>query len=95
MASITSYTKARLDDLLAALVPGTRTVNSKALSSDITLNKSDIGLSNVDNTSDANKPVSDDTAAAIAAIMPVYVLAAADPDPTSSDPAGLYFRRSS
>lgn len=39
-------------------VPSTRTVNSQPLSSDITLTKSNIGLSNVDNTSDANKPVS-------------------------------------
>lgn len=39
-------------------VPTSRTVNGKALSSNISLTKSDIGLSNVDNTSDANKPIS-------------------------------------
>lgn len=39
-------------------VPTTRTVNLKALSSDITLDKTDIGLGNVDNTSDADKPIS-------------------------------------
>lgn len=39
-------------------VDKTTTVNSKALSTNITLDKTDIGLSNVDNTSDANKPVS-------------------------------------
>lgn len=39
-------------------VPNTRTVNGKALSANITLDKTDIGLGNVDNTSDANKPVS-------------------------------------
>lgn len=39
-------------------VPNTRTVNSKALSSDIILTKSDLGLGNVNNTSDLNKPIS-------------------------------------
>lgn len=39
-------------------VPSTRTINGFPLSSNITLSKSDIGLGNVDNTSDANKPVS-------------------------------------
>lgn len=38
-------------------VPDTRTVNGKALSSDITLAKADFGLGNVDNTADANKNV--------------------------------------
>lgn len=36
-------------------VPTTRQVNGKALSSDVTLAKGDIGLGNVDNTSDATK----------------------------------------
>lgn len=39
-------------------VPKTRTVAGKPLSSNISLNKVDVGLSNVDNTSDVNKPVS-------------------------------------
>jgi hypothetical protein len=39
-------------------VPTTRTVNSHALSADVTVSKSDVGLGNADNTSDANKPVS-------------------------------------
>lgn len=39
-------------------VPITRTVNTKPLSGNITLNKSDIGLSDVDNTADLAKPVS-------------------------------------
>jgi hypothetical protein len=39
-------------------VDKTTTVNSYALSSNITLTKTDIGLGNVDNTSDASKPVS-------------------------------------
>lgn len=39
-------------------VPTTRTVAGHALSADVTLTKGDVGLGNVDNTSDANKPVS-------------------------------------
>lgn len=39
-------------------VPDTRTVNGQPLTSDVSLSQSDIGLNNVDNTSDANKPVS-------------------------------------
>lgn len=39
-------------------VPTTRTVAGHALSADVTLVKGDVGLGNVDNTSDANKPVS-------------------------------------
>jgi hypothetical protein len=54
-------------DLQSALdgkVPVTRTINSQPLSADVTLTKSNIGLSNVDNTADANKPVSTAQAAA-------------------------------
>ena len=50
---------------LSDYVLQTRTINGKALSSDVTLNKSDVGLSNVNNTSDANKPVSTDTQIAL------------------------------
>lgn len=39
-------------------VPQSRTISGKPLSSDITLTKIDVGLASVDNTSDANKPVS-------------------------------------
>lgn len=39
-------------------VPTTRKVAGHALSADVTLAKGDVGLGNVDNTSDANKPVS-------------------------------------
>lgn len=39
-------------------VPDTRTVNGHALTSDVTVSKSDVGLSNADNTSDINKPIS-------------------------------------
>lgn len=43
---------------LANKVPTSRTINGHALSANVTVTKSDIGLGNVDNTSDANKPVS-------------------------------------
>lgn len=46
-------------------VPVSRTVAGKALSADVTLVKADVGLSNVDNTSDASKPVSTATQAAL------------------------------
>lgn len=39
-------------------VPLTRSINGYALSSNVNLNASDIGLSNVDNTSDDDKPIS-------------------------------------
>ncbi len=42
----------------ALLVPKTTTVNGHALSANVTVSKSDVGLGNVDNTSDASKPVS-------------------------------------
>lgn len=45
-------------DLADAAVPNTRTVAGKALSANVTLVKGDVGLGNVDNTSDASKPVS-------------------------------------
>lgn len=47
-----------LDTALAGKVSTTRTVAGKALSADVTLVKADVGLPNVDNTSDAAKPVS-------------------------------------
>lgn len=46
-------------------VPNTRTINGQALSSNVTITKSDISLGNVDNTSDANKPVSTATQTAL------------------------------
>lgn len=47
-------------------VPITRTINGYPLSASISLNKGDVGLGNVDNTSDINKPVSTAQAASIA-----------------------------
>lgn len=43
------------DQDLSGLVPKTTTVNGYALSSNVTLAKGDVGLGNVDNTSDATK----------------------------------------
>ena len=46
-------------------VPTTREVNGHALSSDVTITASDVGLGNVDNTADADKPVSTATQTAL------------------------------
>ncbi|NTW61855.1 hypothetical protein HGB25_00345, partial [Candidatus Saccharibacteria bacterium] len=46
-------------------VPQSRTVNGQALTSNISLTKTDVGLANVDNTSDANKPISSATQTAL------------------------------
>lgn len=43
---------------LSSYVPTSRTVAGKALSSNVTLVKADVGLGSVDNTSDASKPLS-------------------------------------
>ena len=43
---------------IANFVPDTRTVAGKPLTADVTLARGDVGLGNVDNTSDAAKPVS-------------------------------------
>lgn len=57
-----SYTKGYIDE---NLVPKTRKVNDHALSGDITITKGDVGLGNVDNTSDAGKPISTATQTAL------------------------------
>lgn len=46
-------------------VPTARTVNGHALSTDVIVTKADIGLSNVDNTSDTDKPISTATQTAL------------------------------
>jgi hypothetical protein len=48
-----------------AKVPPTRAVNGHALSADVTVTASDVGLGNVDNTSDLNKPISTATQTAL------------------------------
>lgn len=55
-----------LEDAVALLVPQTRTVNGHALTGNAVVTKSDVGLGNADNTSDADKPVSTAQATAIA-----------------------------
>lgn len=50
---------------LGAYVPTTRTVAGKPLSENVSLVKGDVGLSNVDNTSDSAKPVSTATQTAL------------------------------
>lgn len=50
---------------LANKVPTSRTVNGHALSANVTVTKSDLSLGNVDNTSDANKPISTATQTAL------------------------------
>lgn len=47
----------------AGYMPGTHSVNGR--SGDVTLSKADVGLNNVNNTSDANKPVSTATQQAL------------------------------
>ena len=62
-----------LSDVMANLtgfVPITTTVNGHALSSDITLTKSDFGLGLVDNTSDLNKPISTPQQTALSGLSP-------------------------
>ena len=46
-------------------VPTSTTVNGHALTENITISKSDVGLGNVNNTSDANKPISAATQTAL------------------------------
>jgi len=53
-------------DLGYTPVPNTRTVAGKPLSADVTLVKADVGLANVDNTSDASKPISTAVTTALA-----------------------------
>lgn len=52
-------------DVSGAYVPIIRTINGYALSSNVTLTKSDVGLGNVDNTTDLNKPISTATQTAL------------------------------
>jgi hypothetical protein len=49
---------AKQDALGFTAVPNTRTVNGHALNANVTVSKSDINLGNAEDTSDANKPVS-------------------------------------
>jgi hypothetical protein len=55
------------DQDLSGLALKSTTVNGQPLSANVTITKSDVGLGNAENTSDANKPISTATALAIAA----------------------------
>lgn len=63
IAAMSDY-KSRTLASLGEKVPATYTVNGHSLSGNVTLVPSDLGLGNVNNTSDANKPVSTAQAAA-------------------------------
>ncbi|GEM_PF-4893169 len=54
-----------LSEGLGGKVPTSRKINNKELTSDIELSKSDVGLDKVNNTADADKPISTDTAQAL------------------------------
>ena len=58
--AIRAYLRQRSVEILITLsgVPTSRTVNGHALSSNVTVTKSDVGLGSADNTSDTGKPVS-------------------------------------
>jgi len=79
------------DQTLSGLggVPTTRTVNSKALSADISITASDVGLGSVNNTADTAKPVStaQQTALDLKAPLasPTFTGDPQAPTPTTSD----------
>ena len=66
---VSASEKAQIADVVNK-VPNSRTVNGHALSDDVTLTKTDLGLNNVDNTSDLNKPVSTATQTALDGKVP-------------------------
>lgn len=51
-------------------VPTARTVNGHALSANVTVTKADVGLGNVENTTDADKPISTATQTALNSKVP-------------------------
>jgi len=92
---IEAFATAMQGQLADEAVPQTRTVAGKALTANITLVKADVGLSNVDNTSDANKPVSTAQAAALADkadVTDIIVLGVLDDGEVPPAP-GVYLRR--
>lgn len=54
---------------LASYVPKTRTINGKALTSDIVINKNDLNLGDSENTSDADKPLSNATISSLSTLQ--------------------------
>lgn len=65
VAAAVSIANGYTDGATGALVPKTTTVNGHPLSSNVVVTQADVGLPNVDNTSDADKPVSTATQAAL------------------------------
>ena len=60
------YTKAEVDALIAAIpTPNYPVTSVNGKTGDVVINKTDVDLSNVDNTSDANKPISTATQTAL------------------------------
>jgi hypothetical protein len=57
-SSVTNNTVTLDIDSTVATLTGTQTLTNKTLTSPIGITKSDVGLANVDNTTDANKPIS-------------------------------------
>lgn len=82
--AITSHTH-------SAYVPTSRTVAGKALTGNITLAKGDVGLGNVDNTSDANKPVSTAQQTALNAKIDANKFQVVTELPASPDQDTFYF----
>ena len=70
---------------LSDKVSTSRKVNGHALSSDVTISASDVGLGNVDNTSDANKPISTATQTALDAKQNIQIGAAKSGTTASTD----------
>ncbi len=76
---LTPYvTQETFDADLQLYVPVSRTVAGKDLAEDVTLEKSDVGLENVDNTTDANKPVSTATWEALGGKLDTSAVAGLD-----------------
>src|SRR5205085_3466121 len=71
---------------LANYVLKTTTVNGHALSANVTVTKSDVGLGNVDNTADASKPVSTAQAAADTVVANAAAAALASHTGNTSNP---------
>jgi hypothetical protein len=77
------------DQDLSGYVPTTTTVNGHALSANVSVTAADIGLGNVNNTSDANKPVSTAQQTALDAKAATTVTNALDVRVTTLESAGI------
>lgn len=89
----------------STLVDGTIALTKLASSVQTSLGKADTALQSsaldsstaslVSSASSTATAISTKISAATAGTISVYILAPADPDPTTGSPAGLYFRRTS